>query len=201
MAKKSKKRVTRRPAKKSWVEKLFTFPKLAVFGFIILSAFTVYYVSRPSANIMGASTVDYVMYTQAEVDALPKMRPTEYNFPHYVRTKIWRDSNENGKEDNFESCPNKKYSFYVNGVKKTRQTEDCEYAYVKIPKCSGDSTKTTIKFIGTVTSNPYKFTALNYSDAAHKSKVKFSKTVTICGDTGYGEGYGYNDVNFGVKAN
>ena len=54
MAKRSRKRV-RRSHKKSWLEKLFTFPMLAFYLFIFLSAFTIYQVTRPTESVIGVT--------------------------------------------------------------------------------------------------------------------------------------------------
>lgn len=51
------KKTVRRPRKKSFLEKLFTFPKLALLAFVLLSAFTVFQVTKPSKNVLGETSV------------------------------------------------------------------------------------------------------------------------------------------------
>jgi hypothetical protein len=191
---KSRKRVPRRAAKKSWIENLFTFPVLFIVAVAAMSMFTLYYISRPAADVKGATTADYVIYTQEQVDALPKNTNTAgYDYPKYIRTLLWRDSNGNATMDNYESCPNKSYSFNVNGVRKTKtQNSNCEYAYIKVSKnCN------TVRFVNTLAN--YVYTGMRYSDGNDSYKKTTSKEVTLCGVSGYGEGYGYSEVEFGIK--
>lgn len=196
---KSRKRAVRRTHKKSWLQSLFTFPVLFIVAVIGMSIFTVYYVSKPSNNVMGVSTADYVMYTQEQVDALPEKSASAWDYPHYIRTMIWKDADGNGDRNGInEGCLEKKYSFFVNGIQKTRQTENCnqhEYVYVKVPKGCNN-----VEFIKVIAANPYKFTKLQVWDKDRKSgKIINSKRVKVCGDAEFGEGYGYSTVEFGVK--
>ncbi len=55
-AARSTKKTVRRPRKKSFLEKLFTFPKLALLAFVVLSAFTVFQVSKPTSDVLGETS-------------------------------------------------------------------------------------------------------------------------------------------------
>jgi len=196
---KTRKKAVKRNHKKSWFQSLFTFPVLFIVAVLGMAIFTVYYVSKPSSNVMGVATADYVMYTQDQVDALPEKSPSAWDYPHYIRTMIWKDADGNGEQNGFnENCLEKKYSFFVNGLQKTKQTGNCgqnQYVYVKVPKGCNN-----IEFIKVLGANSYKFTKLQVWDKNRSGKVINSKKVKVCGDADFGEGYGYSTVEFGVKS-
>lgn len=201
---KSRKKSVKRIKKKSWLQSLLTFPVLFIITVIGMGIFTVYYVSRPSSDVMGITTANYVMYTEDELKSLMAANPTAYKFDHYLKTRIFADKNGNGEMDGDESCLSKKYTFMVNGVQKTKQKDDCKFSYVKIPECkvSSNSPKTKVTFLKTLTSNKYIFTGMEYFDRSHKfGKVTKKNTAYLCGDSGYfNDGGGYSQVDFGVQA-
>jgi hypothetical protein len=56
MAKRAKKRISKKVNKVSWFEKVFSFPAMAAIVFVALSVFTFYKVFQPGSGVLGASS-------------------------------------------------------------------------------------------------------------------------------------------------
>lgn len=209
MAKKlSKKRANRKPAKKSFLQLLFTFPKIALYSFLILSLFTLRQVTIPSGEVQGVSSwQEGAMLSYEEVVAEAK-KNTAAGIPidKYMAVYLWNDKNSNGyNDDGNEPCLKKQFAVKRNGVTKTPTQKNCERAakYIKVTKNCNN-----VEFIKVNSSTQYKYTGVYIKDHKRLSGKAIpydgiDKTYEVCGfpnaEGGDGWGYVYNDVKFGVK--
>lgn len=203
-AARSTKRAKRRPARKSFLEKLFTFPKLVVFGVIVLSTLTVYQITLSSNQVKGVTTIDEdVSYTRDEAIAIVKKQAAAgLPFDNFIAIKLFRDVNKNSVQDGTEDCAKKSFTVKKNGREKTATQGDCYYParYLKVTKnCN------TIAFVRTNTSNKFAYTGMYVTDGNNRRGKAFKgiKTKEVCGfpksEGGDGWGFYYNQVEFGVK--
>jgi hypothetical protein len=209
---KSRKRVHHRHrSQSSAVATLFTFPKLAIYGFIILMMMFLYQISVPSHDVKGVVTLsEDKFYTTAEVKTLVGQKNVKINWFNFVATTLWKDTNSDGSS-NGEACLGKDYTFKIydkNGrllKTKTKKADyNCEptYSYLK----DGDNCH-YVQFVRTETSNSYKLVSIKYSDSTHSNtslvgkNLPKDKKVKVCGYPAYrgGDQQRYNEVDFGVK--
>lgn len=187
-SKKTSKRVIR---KKSLFERLFSFPKLTFYSFLILSFFIVFQVTRPSPGVMGvADETDYQIYSRAEFEKIAANPSAEERKKYYFYVGIWKDEDGDAKNDNSEDCLLKEFSFTINGNRKTKQIEDgfCGLPVVRSPnRCN------TITF-DTSTLKTYKVTGLSYIDGVSPdpSSLKGKISKYFCA------GKRYYDLQYGV---
>ncbi len=201
---KSKKRPARRAAKKSFLEKLFTFPKLVVFGFLILSAFTVYQITLPIRDVEGVSVDNDQGYTMEEALAISiKQKAAGVTIDKYTAVYLWRDGNSNAEIDN-EECVQKQFTIKKNGIVKTPTQKNCD-SKARLFKTTANCN--TFEFVKTNTSNKYTLTGLHVYETGRKygKALPGVKKETVCGfPLAVGDsrgGYVYNEIDFGVKAN
>ncbi|TXG78645.1 hypothetical protein E6Q11_00580 [Candidatus Dojkabacteria bacterium] len=198
MPKKTVKKKTGRPVrrKKSFFESLFSFSMPKMFAVVAAAVFLtlMFQFGNSSDLVLGTKTTADTL-TQSQVDALPKVSNAS-STPKYIKTQLWRDKNGNGVMDNYEDCLPKQYAFKIGSRQySATQGSNCSYQYT-INKSSNSCVE--VRFVNTLSN--YQFTAINYSDKKVKGKVVKNKSVTVCGFSGYGEGFGYAEVKFGVKA-
>lgn len=201
---KSKKRPARRSPKKSFLEKLFTFPKLALFGFIVLSVFTVYQVTKPAIDVMGVSVDNDQGYTKEEALAIAiKQKAEGVPIDKYTAVYLWKDANSNAEIDN-EGCLQKQFTIKKNGITKTPTQKNCD-SKARLFKTTANCN--TFEFVKVNTINKYKLTGLQVYETGRQygKALPGVKKETVCGfpltvgdDRG---GYVYNEIDFGVKAN
>lgn len=203
-AARSTKRAKRRPARKSFLEKLFTFPKLVVFGILILGSLTIYQITLSSNQVKGVTTVDEdISYSRDEAIAnVKKQAAAGVTVDRYIAIKLFRDVNKNADQDGSEDCAKKSFTVKKNGKEKTATQDDCNYParYLKVTKnCN------TIAFVRTNTSNKFAYTGMYVTDNNNRSGKAFKgvKSKVVCGfpksEGGDGWGFYYNQVEFGVK--
>lgn len=201
---KSRKRPVRRAVKKSFLEKIFTFPKLVIFGIIILSTLTVYQITLNTNQVKGVSIADEdISYTREEAIAnVKKQVAAGVTVDKYIAIKLFRDVNKNADQDGSEDCAKKSFTVKKNGKEKTATQGDCGFParYLKVTKnCN------TIAFVRTNTSNKFAYTGMYVTDGNNRKGKAFKgiKTKEVCGfpmsDGGDGWGFYYNQVEFGIK--
>lgn len=184
MAKRAR-RARRRVAKKSWLDKLFTFPKLALYLFVALSVFTVYQVAQPSKSVEGASTI-------------------ESTFKYKLKMTVYKDSNWDANRQSSESCLAKTFTVKITDKdgKTTSATatgsQDCNTYAIPVPVAKGYCN--TVKFVSNLAN--WTITGIKYSDSNHYGKVLLGKSsVKVCV---YPPAEGLNVepvayINFGLK--
>ncbi len=165
----------------------------AVAGAVFLTL--MFQFNSSSEFVLGTKTTAETL-TQAQFDVLPKTSNSSSTTPKYIRTQLWRDANGNGQVDNHEDCLPKQYAFKIGSKQyQAAQGANCSYQYT-LNKSSNNCVE--VRFVNTLSN--YQFTAINYSDKKVTGKVTKSKSVTVCGFSNYGDGFGYAQVRFGVKA-
>ena len=198
MAKKSRKRVIRRPAKKSWWEKLFTIPKLAVFGFIALSVFTIYQVTLPTRGVEGvsASDDDMAIITEEEANAIAAAGSKSPYTVHQV--DVFLDKNSDAKWDEFkEDCYFEDVRLYADNGTKVKNFDP-------VSGCSDPirvKTKARTITIGIKAINGYKDTGLTYSDKNYTNRTikNVSKQKVTAWADGYPQTRYLTYIQFGIK--
>jgi len=201
---KSRKKAVRKPAKKSFLEKLFTFPKLVVFGMIVLSAFTIYQITLPTRGVEGVSVDNDQGYTKEEALAISiKQKAAGGPIDKYTAVYLWKDGNSNATIDN-EDCLQKQFTIKKNGNVKTPTQNSCD-SKARLFKTTANCN--TFEFVKVNTTNKYSLTGLHVYETGRKygKALPGVKKETVCGfplavgdDRG---GYVYNEIDFGVKAN
>lgn len=194
MAKKSKKRVSRKSARKSWWSKFFTFPVIAVFAFAALSTFTLYQVTKPSGQVAGVSTANYDTLTDSQYERLKNVN-IAVKYPRYLYTRLWIDSDGDGRRDSGEKCPNKNYKFIYNGKQKTvTQSSNCKIAYLDLKQeCS--------RVVFNSKYDNFTFTGIEYigkNGSKYALKPKGKKYIDFCGGETIEFGWA-REVSFGIK--
>lgn len=194
---KSKKRPARRAAKKSFLEKLFTFPKLVVFGVIVLSTLTVYQVTLSSNQVKGATTVadDITLISESEAKALAESNTSKGYTVHQIQVFV-DNKKTDGKFDVYkESCLDNDVTIYVDNGNKVRE-------FPGIWGCTDPiriKTKTRELTVGLRSVSGYKVTGLTYRDQRHPNdttKMGISK-IKVKGFPTYDQFY--TVIDFGVK--
>ncbi|MBI4097890.1 MAG: hypothetical protein HY426_02515 [Candidatus Levybacteria bacterium] len=198
MAKRSRKRVRRKVAKHSWFGKFFTFPKLALYFFAVLSAFTIYQVTRPETNVLGIADDDIKFVTKAEQDAIIKESMAKKEKPTFHQIAVFEDTKpQNAKRDSNEYCLGKVVTFTVSSGSTTRERTrwGCDDP-IKIYSKSRTVT-ITLKSISN-----YKFSGLTYSDNYYTNRTRGNGAHSIK-VTGFPSGYPatayFTVIDFGVK--
>lgn len=201
----AKKRTGRTPKKKTFLQKLFTFPKIAFYSFVALGLFTVYQINLPNRDVQGVSSwQEGAMLSYEEVVAEAK-KNTAAGIPidKYIAVSLWHDKDANADNDTGnEPCVKKQFSVKRNGVTKTPTQRNCDRPakFIKVTKnCN------TIEFVRVNSSTQYEYTGAYVTD--HKrpngKPVEDKKSFEVCGfpktEGGDGWGYIYNQVDFGVR--
>lgn len=199
MARKSKKRVQRRrPARESWFEKIFTFPKLALFFFAFLSVFTVYQVTKPQGSVMGVINPDDFMFvTEAEQQAIIQNAPKDKP-PTFHQISVFKDANSNAKHGDYEDCLDKTVTFTISNGNTTKERvrwgcDDPIRIYTK-----SRTVTVTLKSV-----SGYNFTGLTYTDKTNTpNKTTFKNGTHSIKVTGFPSGYPatayFTVIDFGV---
>lgn len=161
---KSKKRPARRASKKTFLEKLFTFPKLVVFGVIVLSFFTVYQVTKPTAEVMGETT-------------------TASTVKYKIRMTMFADPNMNVKRDSGEGCLAKTFKVKVkNSSGKTTSytltgNKDCTKFASPVITATGKCN--TVEYVDALAN--WYLSGINYSDSVIDPGYEYdSNKVRVC---------------------
>lgn len=198
MVKRSRKRIQRRAAKKSWLEKLFTFPKLALYLFVFLSAFTIYQVTQPGGSVMGVTNPDDFMFvTPAEQQAIIQNAPKDKP-PTFHQISVFKDANNNAKYGSSENCLDKTVTLTIsNGnITKERIRWGCDDPITIY-------TKSRTVTVGLKAVTNYKFTGLTYRDNTHTTDTTLGNGTHSVKVTGFPNGYPatayFTVIDFGVK--
>lgn len=189
----SRKRVHHR-AKPSLFDKLFTFPKLAIYGFLILLVMFVYQISAPSKDVKGATTTAaYSEISDSQYDALVKSPANTSNYPRILNMRIWKDSDGDGKRNHGETvCPEKNYTVEINGNTRTKtQKANCGWNHINL-------TQEHNVVIFTTDLKNYTYSGMEYTDKYGKKQYSKSKKLDFTGGN-YAEGGWYRYVSFGLK--
>lgn len=195
----STKRAKRRPVKKSFLEKLFTFPKLVVFGVIVLSTLTVYQITLSSNQVKGVATLsdDITLITESEAKDLVQSTATNGYTVHQIR--VFEDNKKtDGKFDIYkEECLNKDVTIYVDNGKKVRE-------FPGIWGCTDlirIKTKARELTVGIKSVSGYKISGLTYRDQNHPNdttRMGISK-IKVKGFPTYSQYYTVIDFGFKKK--
>lgn len=206
---KSRKTSRVRKSKPSILSKLFTFPKLVVYGFVILSVLFVFQVASPSRDVKGASTSDddIQLVTQSQVisqNLVPvvsaKLNTTEpastgntlYTV-HQINIFVDNNPKNIAFDEPGEYCLGKSVVVYVDNGHKVRK--------FSVWGCSQPiriKTKARTITVGLDPISGYKNTGVNYNDKNHTgAKIAGASKVKVTGF--YTAGQYYTWINFGVK--
>ncbi|GEM_PF-2705590 len=194
---KSRRKVHRRPAKKSWLDSLFTFPKVVVYAFVILSAVTFYQISLPGADVKGVSVPDDEMslITEEEAKTLAESKASNPYTVHQIQVFV-DNKKTDGKFDVYkEECLGNYVTIYVDNGNKVKE-------FPGIWGCENPirvKTKTRELTVGLRSVSGYKFTGLTYRDQNHPNdttRMGISK-IKVKGFYTYGQYY--TVIDFGVK--
>lgn len=186
-------RVRKAPKKKAfWFSKLFTFPRVTLSAFIILSTLTFYQISLPSADVKGASTASYDIISDTQYETLKNSPSSVGNYPRYVNFRIWIDDGDAKREDNETKCPEKSYTVTVNGAEHTiKQKPNCKFTSVKVSECN--------KIVFTSKLQNYILTGIEYTDkSGNTHSLKGAKKISFCGGQFFDGGWA-RQVSFGLK--
>lgn len=182
--------------KKSFFESLFSFSMPKLFAVIAGAVFLtlMFQFNSSSEFVLGTST-KFENLTQTQFNQLA----ADYPYRKYVRTMLIRDKNGNGLIDDVDTCLPKKYSFKMNGKQNDLvQNDSCAYYYT-INKSHNNCVE--VRFINTLSN--YTFTGIEYTNNKQEKTSK-SKTVSVCGTYGSGEGvrgaFKYSQAKFLLKA-
>ncbi len=200
MAKRSRKRVHRRPAKKSWFDKFFTFPKLALYLFVFLSVFTTYQVTRPTGAVLGVTDDDIKFVTKTEQNAIIQEAAAKKQAPPtFHQITVFKDGNENGKHGLYEDCLAKIVTFtiYNGNITRERTRWGCDDPIIVY-------TKSRTVTVGLKVVSGYRFTGLTYIDQYHPNPgytlLNGAHSVKVTGfPSGYPSKAYYTVIDFGVK--
>ncbi len=161
---KSKKSPARRSPKKSFLEKLFTFPKLAAFGILVLSVFTVYQVTKPAVGVMGETT-------------------TASTVKYKIKMTMFADPNMNVKRDSGEGCLAKTFKVKVkNSSGVTTQytltgNKDCTKFASPVIIATGKCN--TVEYVDNLAN--WYLSGINYADSLKDPGYEYdSNKVKIC---------------------
>lgn len=195
MAKKLKRKSARKVHRKSWFEKIFTFPVLVVAAFAVLSIITVYLITKPSHGVQGVSTsslyedVSDAVYNTFSSTASPK---SVNDFPRYLDMRIFKDTNGDGKKQSSDTCPLKDYVVVINGVTKTKtQKLNCGWNHIDLGQ-----EYNTVKFVGNLKN--YTYSGMIYTDRDGLKHYTKERTISFSGGKWF-EGGWYRQVSFGLK--
>lgn len=184
----SRKRARRRVAKKSWLDKLFTFPKLALYLFVFLSAFTIYQITKPSESVMGVTNPDDFMFVTKDEQQAIIQNASKDSPPTFHQLSVFKDANSNARRADVEDCLDKTVTFTIfNGnITKERTIWGCDEPITIY-------TKARTVTIGLKAVTGYRFTGLTYTDNYYTNRTlgngKHSIRVT---------GYPYLGVYFTI---
>jgi len=173
------------------LDKLFTFPKLAVYGFVILFAMFIYQVSLPSTDVKGANTTSYDIISDSQYETV-KNTSSVANYPRYVYLRIWRDDGDAKKEADEKTCPEKSYTISVNGSDKTiKQKPDCKQTKIDVHECN--------KIVFNAQLKNYTLSGIEYTDKSGiRHSLKGKSKISFCGGQFF-EGGWARQVSFGLK--
>lgn len=187
MAKKSRKRVHRRHvAKQSLFDKLFTFPKVVVYAFVILSVVTLYQISLPGTDVKGASTV-------------------ESTFKYKLKMIVYKDKNPaDAIRQNDESCLAKTFRVKIKdkdgNVRQVTATgsSDCKTFAIPVPSTTKGYCN-TVTFVNDLAN--WTITGIQ-SDSANNGKPLLGQSSAKVCVYPPSEGLSvapYAIINFGLK--
>lgn len=163
---KSRRRVHHK-RKESLFDKLFTFPKLAVYGFVILTVMLLYEVAVPPQEIRGVSTSA---------------------FKYKIKMTIFKDPNMNVKRDTGEGCLAKTFKIKVKNVDKNSDGKTTTYSIAGNSNCTKYTTPVitvkgncnTVQYVDGSLAN-WILSGINYSDAKKDPGYVYdSNKVKIC---------------------
>ncbi len=185
---------TKTKKQKSFLNRFFTFPVIAIIAFAALSTFTLYKVTEPSKNVLGVSTSDYMLVNQTEKANIIKSAKTSGETPptfHYIH--VFKDANNNGKRGTVEDCLDKTVTLVVNNKERTAWACNDITIYTKNRYAT-----ITLKAV-----SGYKFIGLTYKDSTTGSgsvtKLNGANSIYVKGiPTGYPQAYYYTAIDFGV---
>ncbi len=195
----SKKRPARRAVKKSFLEKIFTFPKLVVFGVIVLSVLTVYQITLSTNQVKGASTSDdeISIISESEAKTLAQSTASKGYTVHQIRVFV-DNKKTDGKFDEYkEECLDKDVTIFVDNGKKVRE-------FPGIWGCTDlirIKTKSRELTVGIKSVSGYKITGLTYRDQNHPNdttRMGISK-IKVKGFPTYSQYYTVIDFGFKKK--
>lgn len=169
----------------SAIATLFTFPKLAIYGFVILLVMLVYEVSVPSHDVKGAST--------------------ESTFKYKIDMTIFKEKNPvDARRQDDEPCLAKTFRVKIKdkdgNVRQVTATgnSNCKSYAIPVPTVKGYCN--IVSFVNDIAN--WKITGLQYSDSNHNGKVLLGQSsIKICVYPP-GEGLNVNPyavINFGLK--
>lgn len=194
MARKRKR--ARRVHKKSWLEKLFTFPLMALYLFLALSVFTIYQVVQPAESVMGVTNPDDFMFvTEEEQQAIIANAPGDQT-PTFHQLAVFKDANNNAKHGDYEDCLDKTVTFtiYNGNTTKERVRWGCDDP-IRI------YTKSRTVTVALKSVSGYNFTGLTYTDNTYTNRTLGNGTHSVK-VTGYPYGYPatayFTNIDFGV---
>lgn len=181
---KTRRRIHRKP-KPSFFDKLFTFPRLAIFGFVILFVMFTYQISVPSKDVRGAST--------------------ESTFKYKIDMTIFKEKNPvDARRQDDEPCLAKTFRVKIKdkdgNVRQVTATgnSNCKSYAIPVPTAKGYCN--TVTFVNDLAN--WTITGIQYSDTNHSGKVLLGQSsIKICVYPP-GEGLNVNPhavINFGLK--
>lgn len=191
MARKRKR--ARRVHKKSWLEKLFTFPLMALYLFLALSVFTIYQVVQPAESVMGVTNPDDLMFVTEEEQQAIIQNAAKDQPPTFHQLAVFKDANNNAKYGDYEDCLDRTVTFVVNNKERTRWGCDDIIIY----------SKSRIATITLKAVTGFRFTGLTYQDnttsGGTRTLLNGAHSVTVKGiPYGYPQSFYYTNVDFGV---
>lgn len=197
MPKKSarKTRKVRRAAKKqSFLQRFFTFPKLAIGLFVILLLIFIYQVSLPADSVKGASTDSNF----STIQSLAQTSGSNKN-AYVTYVDVFKD-NGDAKQSPSEHCILGNHTFTV----KSNGKSQTEYLDQQDQNCGDVLIQDNFNKCKTITIKPvkgYKVTGFSFKDGStgnHAKAVKGSSTKELCG-AAFWYYSGYNWIGFGLE--
>jgi hypothetical protein len=184
MAKKLTKKTARKVHRKSWFEKIFTFPALVIAAFTVLSILTVYLITKPSHGVQGVSTSSlYEDLSDQSYSNSSSSAKSDYNSSRYLNVRVFKDTNGDGIKQSTETCPLKEYTVVINGVTKTKiQKPNCGWNHVDLgQECN------TVRFTADI--KKYSYSEMIYTDKNGKNHYTKEKSISFCGGQAYKNGW------------